>query len=197
MRQESRKGHARSTRRLVLLDQAAHGIALVTCVTGGIVLESVVLMAAAAHHLASMGLRLSVEESSDEQPQSRSGSAAASLMQLGLWTCCMLLAICVTALGAHGLFHAEPLDVAAMAGFAAPGAVGAATTAVLACWAVHAGRGIDRADALLSAAPTVTALCIALTELGAGAGSLDALAGLLLVLLLCARTLLYLRAALD
>jgi len=166
-------------------------------VTGGIVLESVVLMAGAAHHLASIGSRLSVEENLDKHLRFRSASAATSVMQLGLWTCCLLVAIYVTALGAHGLFHVEPLDVGAMAGFAAPGTVAAATTAVLACWSVHAAAGIDRADALLSAAPTATALGIALCELGANAGHLDALAGLALVLLLCARTLLYLRTVLG
>lgn len=119
-----------------------------------------------------------------------------SAMQLILWTCCVLLAICVTALGAHGVFHAEPLDYAAMAAYAAPGAIAAVTTAARTCWPVHAGLGA-KADAFLSATPTVIALCIAIGAAGVDAGRVDAFAGLVVVLLLCVRTLIYVGRVLD
>jgi len=188
---------AGSTLRLVRLDRVAHGIALMTCVTGGILLESVVLMAVAVHHVASIGFSRMIEEGPDKQHRSRSSDAMSSVRQLVLWTCCLMMAIYVTATGAHGVFHPELLNAAAIAGFVAPGAVAAATTGVLACWSAHASRGVGRADALLSAMPTVAALCIASAEPGIGTANLDALAGLALVLLLCVRTVLCLRRALD
>lgn len=119
-----------------------------------------------------------------------------SAVQVILWICCVLLAVRVTALGAHGVFHAEPLDHAAMAAYAAPGAIAAVTTAALTCWPVHAGLGA-KADAFLSAAPTVIALCIAIGAAGIDAGRVDALAGLAVVLLLCVRTLIYVGRSLD
>lgn len=67
MRRDNRKGCACRTRRLVGLDLAAHGVALVSCATGGIVLESVVLMGAASHQVASVGFRLYSTEITDEQ----------------------------------------------------------------------------------------------------------------------------------
>ncbi|UVW30512.1 hypothetical protein [Massilia sp. H6] len=197
MGRDNRGRCSRSTRRFVKLDLAAHGVALVSCATGGIVLESVILMGAASHHVASIGFRLYSKEMADEQTRSGAGDAMFSAVQLILWTCCLVLAICVTAQGAHGLFHAESLDAMAMAGFAAPGAVAAGTTAALTRWSVHGGHGSDRVDALLSAVPTVAALCVAFGDLGADAGRLDALAGLAIVLMLCARTVIYLGRALD
>ncbi|MFC3458396.1 MULTISPECIES: hypothetical protein [Massilia] len=197
MRRDNRKGCARSTRRLVKLDLAAHGIALVSCATGGIVLESVVLMGAASHHVASIGFRLTSKEMTDELTRSRARDAMFSAVQLILWACCVVLAIVVTAQGAHGLFHVESLDAMTMAGFAAPGALAAATTAALTRSSAHVRGGSDRADALLSAAPTAAALGIAISGLGADAGRLDALAGLAIVLMLCVRTLIYLGRTLD
>ncbi|MFC5510431.1 hypothetical protein ACFPOU_04720 [Massilia jejuensis] len=197
MDRENRGRCFRSSPRLVKLDLVAHGVALVSCATGGIVLESVVLMGAASHHVASSGFRLYSKEMTDELPRSRARDAMFSAVQLILWTSCVVLAIFVTAQGAHGLFHAEPLDAVAMAGFAAPGAFAGVTTAALTSWAVHDRCGSDRADALLSAAPTAAALGIAFSGLGADAGRLDALAGLAIVLMLCARTLIYLAQTLD
>lgn len=196
MGRENRGRCFRSSPRLVKLDLVAHGVALVSCATGGIVLESVVLMGAASHHVASIGFRLNSEEMADELTRSRARDAMFPAMQLILWACCVVLAIFVTAQGAHGLFHAEPLDAVAMAGFAAPGALAGATTAALTSWSVH-GCGSGIADALLSAAPTAAALAIAFSGLGADAGRLDALAGLAIVLMLCARTLIYLGQTLD
>lgn len=187
---------SRGSGRLVKLDLAAHGTAIVSCATGGMLLESVVLMAAVSHHVASIGFSLLISEQRVEQPSSWPGDAIFSAVQLILWTCCVLLAICVTALGAHGVFHAEPLDHAAMAGYAGPGAIAAITTAALTCWPVHAGLGA-KADAFLSATPTVIALCIAVGAAGIQAGRFDAVAGLAVVLLLCIRTLIYVGRALD
>ena len=197
MGRDNRGRCSRSTRRLVKLDLAAHGIALVSCATGGIVLESVILMGAALHHVASIGFRLYLKDMADEKTPLRAGDPMFSAVQLILWTCCVVLAIYVTAQGAHGLFHAESLDAMAMAGFAVPGAVAAATTAALTRWPVHGSHGSDRADALLSAVPTVAALCVAFGALGAEAGRLDALAGLSFVLMLCARAVIYLGRALG
>lgn len=197
MRRDKRAPGSRNTRRLLKLDLAAHGIALVSSATGGIVLESVVLMAAASHHVASIGFRLYSKEITDELARSRAGDAMFSVVQLILWTCCVVLAICVTAQGAHGLFHADPLDAMAIAGFAAPGAVAGATTAALTHWSVHERCASGMADALLSALPTAAALGVAFSGLGADAGRLDALAGLAIVLMLCARSLIYLGQTLD
>lgn len=197
MRRDNQGRCSRSTGRLVKLDLAAHGIALVSCVIGGIALESVILIAAASHHVASIGFGLHIKESDGAQTRSRSGNALFSAVQLILWTCCLLLAICVTALGAHGIFHADPLDAILMARFAAPGAVAAVTTCALASCSVRAGAASGKTDALLSGVPTVLALCVAFSGLGTDAGRLDALAGLGLVLMLCARTVIHLGRALD
>lgn len=188
---------SRNTHRLVNVDLAAHGTALVSCATGGVVLESVILLAAASHHVASIGFRLLTQENEGAQIRSRAGDALFSALQLILWTCCLLLALCVMALGAHGIFHADPLDAIAMAGFALPGAVAAVTTCALASWSARTNAGSGKADALLSGVPTVLALCVAFSELGANAGRVDALAGLALVLMLCVRTLAHLGRAHD
>lgn len=197
MRRDNQDRCSRSTRRLVKLDLAAHGTALVSCATGGIVLESVILIAATSHHVASIGFRLLIDEGEGAQTRSRSSDAMFSAVQLILWTFCLLLMICVTALGAHGIFHVDPLDAISMAGFAVPGAVAAVTTCALANWSVRTTAGNGRADAVLSALPTVLAIGVAFGELGAHAGRLDALVGLGLVLMLCARIVIYLGRVLD
>lgn len=197
MRRDNQDGCSRSTRRLVKLDLAAHGTALVSCAAGGIVLESVILIAAASHHAASIGFRLLVAESEGAQTRSRASDALCSAVQLILWGCCLLLAICVMALGAHGMFHADPLDAISMAAFAAPGVVAALTTFALVNWSVRATASGGAADALLSGVPAVLALCFAFSGLGTDAGRLDALAGLGLVLMLCARIVIYPGRALD
>jgi hypothetical protein len=50
---------------------------------------------------------------------------------------------------------------------------------------------------MLSGAPAVLAFCVAFSPLGVEAGKLDALAGLSIVLMLCARTVLHLGRILD
>jgi hypothetical protein len=187
---------ARSSGRLVKLDLAAHGTAVVSCALGGILLESVVLIAAASHHGASIGFCLLIRERNVGHPRSSSCDLMFSAVQLILWIGCVLLATYVTALGAHGVFHSTPLDHAAMTVYAAPGAIAAVTTAALTCWPVQAGPGA-KADAFVSSVPTVSALCIAAGGAGIDAGRVDAFAGLAAVLLLCVRTLIYVRRVLD
>jgi hypothetical protein len=189
--------HARSTRRLVTLDIIAHGAALICCAIGGIVLGSVVLMAAASHHLASIGFRLHGKERVDDKIRSRPDEAMFSAVQLVLWTCCLLFAMSAAALGAHAVFHSDSLDAMAMASFVAPGTVAAATTAALAYWPACATHRSGKADALLSAAPTAFALVFSFSVLGADAGRLDGLAGLAIVLMLCGRTVIYLKRSFE
>ncbi len=197
MRRDDRGKSSRSTDLLTKLDYAAHGVAFVSCLAGGIGLESIILLAAASHHLASIGFQLRINENGGAPTRSRSDDALFSVMQLILWTCCLLLTTYVIALGAHGVFHADPLEVVEMARFAAPGGVAAITTFALVSWAVRANAASGKTDAFLSAVPTVLSLCFAFSKLGANAGRLDALAGLGLVIMLCARTLVHLGQALD
>ncbi|MDN4059208.1 hypothetical protein QPK31_13355 [Massilia sp. YIM B02769] len=197
MREDTPGRRSPGTRRLFGLDLAAHGTALLSCMTGGVVLESVVLMGAASHHAASLGFRLLFDNKDAGQSRIRSGDALCSLVQLFVWACCLPLAICVTAMGAHGMFHAEPLNALAIAGFAIPGALAATTTAALALRPGGPGRRGRAVDAMLSGAPAVLAFCVAFSPLGVEAGKLDALAGLSIVLMLCARTVLHLGRILD
>lgn len=197
MREDTPGRRSPGTRRLFGLDLAAHGTALLSCLTGGVVLESVVLMGAASHHAASIGFRLLLDNKNAGQSRIRSGDALYSLAQLIIWACCLLLAICVTAMGAHGMFHAEPLNAQAIAGFAIPGALAATTTGTLALRPGDAGRSGREVDAILSGAPAVLAFCVAFSQLGGEAGKLDVLAGLSIVLMLCARAVLHLGRILD
>jgi uncharacterized membrane protein YhaH (DUF805 family) len=165
--------------------------------TGGVVLESVVLMGAASHHAASIGFRLLLDNKNAGQSRIRLSDALYSLVQLIIWTCCLLLTICVTAMGAHGIFHAEPLNALAIASFAIPGALAAATTTALALRLGYAGCRRRAVDAMLSGVPAVLAFCVAFSQLGGEKGKLDALAGLSIVLILCTRTVLHLGRILD
>lgn len=185
-----------SMRKLVTLDLAAQGTALVSAVTGEILIGSVVLMSAASHHVATIAIRV-VEGGPDQPSTFKNGTATLSNAQLILWMGCVLLAMFATALGAHGLFHAKPLNALAMAGFTVPGVVAATTTAVLAFRTNQACDKAGRVDAFLSAVPTTTAMCVSFVGLGTKAGRLDALAGLALILLLCARALIYVRRTQD
>lgn len=197
----SRDNAGRRSRRqhqLVKLDLAAHGFALLSCAIGGLVVESIILMASASHHLASMGLRMLIRNEQNDRPRRRLSGGVLPSVQLILWTGCLLTAfLVVTAKGVHGLFHAEPLDLLAMAGFAVPGVVAAVTTAALAYGSVSTGQSSGRADALLSAMPTAIALLVASSNIDIDVGRMDALAGLALVLMLCLRTLIQLGRALD
>ena len=197
MREDTPSRRSPVTRRLFRLDLAAHGTALLSCLAGGVVLESVVLMGAASHHTASIGFRLLLDNKNAGQSRIRTGAPLYPLVQLIIWTCCLLLTICVTAMGTHGMFHAEPLDALAIAGFAIPGALAAATTGALALRLGYAGRRGREVDAMLSGVPAVMAFCVEFSQLGGEAGKLDALAGLSIVLILCARTVLHLGRILD
>lgn len=194
MRRHDRSRGCRE-RRLVKLDLAAHALALASCIAGAIIIESIILVAAASHHVASLGFRLLSEEKEDEETRSNSADAAFLAIQIVLWTSCLLSVLSVTAMGAHGLFHAEPFDVVTMAAFAAPGIVAATTTAGLAYGLgdCHGGK----ADAFLSMAPTALAVGVAFSGIDDGVGRLDALAGLAAIVMLCVRTVLHLVRELD
>lgn len=197
MGEDFRGRSSTSMRQLAKLDLAAHGAALVSCTAGGVVLESVVLIGAASHHVANIGLYLLVNQENEEQTRIRSSEALFSVVQLIIWTCCLLLAMYVAAMGAHGIFHAEALDGGAIVSFAVPAALAAVTTGVLAWRGGDPGRTSRMADALLSGAPPVLALFVAFSRLSLDAGKLDALVGLATVLMLIARTAIHLGRALD
>lgn len=185
------------TRSLIRLDLTAHGTALVSCTIGGVFLESVVLMGAAAHHLATIGIRLLTAEPRNEQSQTPRDNIMFSIVQIVLWTCCMSLAVYVASRGAHGIFHAKHLNAIAVLSFAMPGVLGGLTTAALIRRSVHPGRFTDKADALLSTAPSALVLCVAGGALLVDGGKLDAIVGLAIILMLCLRTLVCLARALD
>lgn len=152
-------------------------------------LESVVLMGAAAHHAASVGFRLLIDERGTAGRPPVSRALPFVVVQLVLWTACVLLALYVTAIGAHGMFHADPLDAPAMAPFALPGGVAAFATVALAAIPTAGRRSSAMVDALLSAVPTVLVLWVALNAPGTDVGRLDAIAGIATVPLLCVRAL--------
>jgi len=183
-------------RGLVRLDLAAHGAAFASCAAGGIIVESIILVAAASHHAATIAFRLlSIEKLTK---QTRPGiEVAFSVVQIALCMCCVVMVLVAIALGTHGIFHGESLDAVAVAAFALPGSVAIATTARLACGPARAGAAPSRVDAGLSAVPTALAFGVAFCDVGIAAGRLDALAGLLAVLVLCARTVINLGQTLD
>jgi hypothetical protein len=193
----SRNRASLRTRSLIRLDLTAHGAAFVSCTIGGVFLESVVLMAAASHHLATIGIRLLTAEQRNERTPPPLDNIMFSIAQLALWTCCLSLAVYVASRGAHGMFHAKHLNAIAVLGFAVPGVLGGLTSGALIRWSVHPGRGIDKADTLLSAAPSALVLCVAGGTLLVDGGRLDAIVGLAIILMLGVRTLVCLARALD
>lgn len=193
----SRNRASIGARSLISLDLTAHGAALVSCTVGGVFLESVVLMGAASHHLATIGIRLLTAEQRNEQHQTPRDNIMFSIAQVALWTCCMSLAIYVASRGAHGMFHAKHLNAIAVLGFAMPGVLGCLTSAALVRRSVNPGRYIDKADALLSAVPSALVLCVAGGALLVDGAKLDAIVGLAIILMLGVRTLIYLARALD
>ena len=183
-------------RRLVRLDLAAHGAAFASCAAGGIIVESVILVAAASHHAATIAFRLLSIEKLTKQTRPKT-DVAFSVVQIALCMCCVVMVLVVIALGAHGILHGEALDALAVATFALPGSVTIATTAGLAFGPAHAGEDPSRADAVLAAVPTALAFGVAFCNLDIAAGRLDALAGLLAVLVLCARAVINLGQTLN
>lgn len=179
------------------VDLGTHAFALVSSTVGGYVLESVVLVAAGAHHLAGLGFRMLMKQRCQEALVSNSRASGFALAQVLIWTCCVLLAMYVIAMGAHGVFHAEALASAALAAYAVPGLAAAATTAVLAGQSRRAGLKLARADAWLAATPSALALGVAFGAPAAQVGMFDAAAGLVAVLLLCTRSLFHLARAMD
>jgi uncharacterized BrkB/YihY/UPF0761 family membrane protein len=190
-------GQVRHMPWLLKLDLAAHVTAFASCAAGGIVLESVALMGTASHHVASIAVRLLSNDRHADRGRSNARETSLIVVLLLLCTTCLLLALYVTALGAHGMFHVETLDTRAIAVFLVPGVVAALTTAALALWSDRNPRNSVRADALLSAAPTALVLFIAFSAFGPYAGRLDALGGLVIVLMLCLRLLVQLGRAFD
>lgn len=182
-------------RRLVRLDLAAHGAAFASCAAGGIIVESIILVAAASHHAATIAFRLLSIEKLTMQTRPRT-EVAFPVAQIALCMCCVVMILVAIALGTHGIFHGESLDAVAVAAFALPGSVAIATTAGLACGPARAGAP-SRADAVLSAVPTALAFGVAFCDFGISAGRLDALAGLVAVLVLCVRTVINLGQTLD
>lgn len=193
----SRNRASLCTRSLIRLDLTAHGTALVSCAIGGVFLESVVLMGAASHHLATIGIRLLTAEQRNEQSQTPRDNIMFSIVQIVLWTCCMILAVYVASRGAHGMFHAKYLNAIAVLGFAMPGVLGGLTTAALIRRSVYPDRCTEKADAVLSAVPSALVLCVAGGALLVDGGKLDAIVGLAIILMLCVRTLVCLARALD
>lgn len=186
-----------STGALTKLDFASHGTAFLSCVIGSIVLDSVILMASASHHLASVGFRIHTLEQHSEQKRWGPDGLASVLAQLAIWAGCLVLAFYVAVVGAHGVFHANLFAPFAMAGFALPGLAALVTTVNLANRSISDGWSTSNFDALLSAAPTVLALAMAVEIDLVNAGRLDAIVGLAIMLLFCARALIHLRQVLD
>lgn len=183
-------------RRLARLDLVAHGVAFASCAAGGIIVESVILVAAASHHAATIAFRLLSIEKLAMQTRPKT-EVAFSVVQIALCMCCVVMVLVVIALGTHDIFHGESLDALAVAAFALPGSFAIATTAGLACGSARAGEDPSRADAVLSAVPTALAFGVAFCDLGIAAGRLDALAGLVAVLVLCVRAVINLGQTLD
>lgn len=183
-------------RRLARLDLVAHGVAFASCAAGGIIVEGVILVAAASHHAATIAFRLLSIEKLAMQTRPKT-EVAFSVVQIALCMCCVVMVLVVIAPGTHGIFHGESLDALAVAAFALPGSFAIATTAGLAFGPARAGEDPSRADAVLAAVPTALAFGVAFYNLGIAAGRLDALAGLLAVLVLCARTVINLGQTLD
>jgi hypothetical protein len=98
------------------------------------------------------------------------------------------MVLVVIALGTHGILHGQSLDAMAVTAVALPGSVAIATTAELAFGPARAGEDPSRADAVLSAVPTALAFGVAFCDLGIVAGKLDALIGIVAVLVQCVRT---------
>lgn len=186
-----------TTRRLSRLDLAAHGTAIVSCTVGGFFLESVVLIAAASHHLATLGIRLLTTAETSKEARAPFGGARASITQVAIWTGCLGLGLYVTSSGAHSVFHAKQLNTIAVLGFALPGAVGVLSGAALIRCSTRPGSSTNKTDVLLSAAPSLLVLCVAAGALLVDGGRLDGILGLAMVPMLGIRILICLPRVLN
>ncbi|CAN7400094.1 hypothetical protein [Massilia sp. LjRoot122] len=182
----------------VRLEVALHGASFVACAIGGVALESVLLLAGAAHHLASVGSAL-LASGSAQSTRKNVDVFDYLFLFIAMSAACLLLVMRVAAQGIHGLAHAEPIDIAAVVAWALPGVFAALATGKVA-WVRQSSRwrrtGIA-ADTLLSAAPAVLALIAYLVTGLTDSGKLDAAAGLGLVLVLFVRSLLRFKKLLE
>lgn len=175
-----------------------HTVSFASCAIGGFLLGSVLLIAGVAHHLACIGSALLARESGV-----RAQVSLATLGYLPLFltmsVTCLLLVMRVTAQGIHGLAHAEPLDLAAVSAWTAPGFGAAAAAAVAGL--MHRPDRRRRihiaADTLSSAAPALLAWGVYVIADAAESGRMDAAAGLVIVLMLLLRPLLHLYKLLE
>lgn len=185
MHQDNQGQCSRRNRLLVKLNLAAHAVAIVSCIAGAVILGSVVLMGSASHHIASFGIGLLIKGKTRTQPPIPN-DAVFSTWQIILSILCIVLAISVSALGAHYVFHARTFDRASIVFFTVPGAVAALTNVMIVRMPDLTGGGF-KTDAVLATLPTLLALSVSVAEISKEAGRVDAFAGLVVVLLLCAR----------
>ena len=182
---------------LARADLLAQAVALSSSELGGYLLESVVLVACAAHHLAGIGFRMLLGAAWQESIRAVRRLPTFAVMQVVIWACCVLLAVGVAAMGAHGIFHADSLAPRQVAVYALPGVAAAVTTAALVCQARRVGMIHAGIDAWLAAAPVALGFAVAFGAPQAQAGAIDAGAGLAIVLLLCVRALVHMGQALK
>jgi len=170
-----------------------HTVSFASCAIGGFLLGSVLLVAGAAHHLACIGSML-LARGTGVRAQVSPGALGYLPLFLAMSVTCLLLVMRVTAQGLHGLAHAEPLDLATVSAWAAPGFGAAAAAAVAArMQRPNRPRRIPiAADTLSSAAPAILAAGMYLAAGPAESGRMDAIAGLAIVFMLLARPLLHL-----
>ncbi|MCD2516740.1 hypothetical protein LQ564_10515 [Massilia sp. G4R7] len=183
--------------RLARADLLAQAVALSSSGVGGYVLESVVLVACAAHHLAGIGFRMLIGAAWQERPQPVQRARAFTAVQVVIWACCLLLAVGVVPMGAHSIFHADSLASLQVAVYALPGVAAAVTSALLVRPARQAGLKHSGVDAWLAAVPSALAFAVAFSGPQAQAGTIDAAVGVAIVLLLPLRALLHLGRLLN
>lgn len=179
------------------VDLLVLAVAFVITTAGGYVLESVILIASATHYLAGIGFRMLIRERCQETAMTASRAFRFAAVQVMIWTCCLLLMLCVAAMGAHGVFHTEPLALRHLGAYAAPGVAAALATAAYIRQSRQAGLNHAALDAWLAATPSAIAFGVAFWAPHAQAGVFDAVAGLVVVLLLCVRALMHLGRAFN
>ena len=180
------------------LDLGLHVVSFASCAVGALTLGSVLLGAGATHYLASIGFTL-LEREGDRSRRRNEGALPYMLLFLAIAMLCLLLSMHIAAKGLHGLAHAEPLDELAVLAWTIPGLATAVASARAAArrWPDRRRLGRVATDALLSAAPACLAFAVWLVTQPGDNGKLDSTAGLVLVLVLCARPVIYLVRSLE
>jgi len=169
-----------------------HVVSFASCAIGGFLLGSVLLLAGVAHHLACIGATL-LARGAGGRAHLIPGALGFLPLFLAISVSCLLLVMRVTAQGLHGMAHAEPLNLAAVAAWAAPG-FGAAAAGPVATWTPQPGRRRrihNAVKTLTSAAPAILAVGAYLTVGAAESGRVDAAAGLVIILTLLIRPLVH------